>query len=153
MRIIVRKGDVGTPRFDVRPAIRADEKPTRSLLRSSEFPDEDVRHHVSHFVVASREGRIADTIGLEVLGASGLPRSLATSVPSRRAELATRLVASGVGRARELGVPELWLLTTTAGGFFAKPGFRTVSGDLAPPEIQSTREFRALCPASAMLMR
>jgi N-acetylglutamate synthase-like GNAT family acetyltransferase len=153
MRVNVNQGEIGARQFDIRQAARADEEDVRSLLRSCDLPDEDIRHHLPHFVVASREGGVVGTVGLEVFGSSALLRSLAVALPSRGAGLATRLVAAIAERAHQLGVRELWLLTTTAEAFFAKLGFRTVSRAEAPLEIQSTREFRALCPASAVLMR
>jgi len=149
----VHGGEIDARHIDVRQAARADEPEVRSLLLSCDLPDEDVRHHLSNFVVASRDGRIVGTIGLEVVGSSALLRSLAVAGPSRGAGLATRLVEVIVERAQQLGVGELWLLTTTAEGLFANLGFRTVSRVEAPPEIQSTREFHTLCPASAVLMR
>lgn len=149
----VNEGDLDANDVDIRQATRADDKNIRSLLRSCDLPDDDIGHHLPNFVVAGHEGRIVGTIGLEVLGSSALLRSLAVEVSSRRAGLATRLVEVIVERAQQLGVRELWLLTTTAESFFANLGFRTVPRDEAPADIQSTREFRALCPVSAVLMR
>jgi amino-acid N-acetyltransferase len=147
------EGDLGANDVDIRQATRADDKNIRSLLRSCDLPDDDIGHHLPNFVVAGHEGRIVGTIGLEVLGSSALLRSLAVAVPARGAGLATGLVEVIVTRARRLGVRELWLLTTTAEGFFANLGFRSVARNEAPPEIRSTREFRVLCPDSAILMR
>ncbi len=149
----MNEGGIGAHKIEIRQATRTDETDVRALLRGCDLPDEDIRHHLAHFVVADRECRIVGTVGLEVLGSSALLRSLAVVVPSRGAGLATRLVEVIVERAQQLGVRELWLLTTTAESFFANLGFRTVPRDEAPADIQSTREFRALCPVSAVLMR
>ena len=149
----VHGGDLDANDVDIRQAARADDKDIRALLRSSDLPDYDIGDHLPHFVVAGREGRIVGTVGLEVAGSTALLRSLAVEESSRGAGLATRLVSAIVGRAHQIGVRELWLLTTTAEEFFAKLGFRTLSRAEAPPEIQSTREFCVLCPASAVLMR
>ena len=52
-------------------------------------------------------------------------------------------------RARELGVARLHLLTNTAKSFFAANGYAAADRATAPPSITSSREFTALCPASA----
>ena len=46
-----------------------------------------------------------------------------------------------------------YLLTTTAAVLAARMGFQTVSRDAVPATIQATRQFAALCPASAVVMR
>jgi amino-acid N-acetyltransferase len=54
--------------------------------------------------------------------------------------------------ARDAGVRNLYLLTTTAEGFFAGLGYRKVSRDQAPPGIAGTEQFSSLCPSSSSFM-
>ena len=55
----------------------------------------------------------------------------------------------GFDEARRDGAARLHLLTTTAGDFFRKLGYRDCPRDEAPERVASSREFAALCPASA----
>ena len=50
------------------------------------------------------------------------------------------------------GVRTLYLLTTTAEGFFVRRGYSTAARENAPPAIRSTREFAGICPASSAFM-
>jgi amino-acid N-acetyltransferase len=49
-------------------------------------------------------------------------------------------------------VRTLFLLTTTAEGFFARLGYLHATRDVAPPAIRSTKEFAGICPASSAFM-
>lgn len=147
------QGKVAVRGIEYRSAVPADEAGMRSLLSSCDLPHEDIADHLPQFIVASHGDWVVGTVGLEVLGHSGLLRSLAVAGPWRDQGLATGLFAVIAERARQLGIAELWLLTTTAEGLFAKLGFRTVSRAGAPPEVQATLEFRSLCPESAVCMR
>jgi quercetin dioxygenase-like cupin family protein len=57
-----------------------------------------------------------------------------------------------VSRARLLGVEQLFLLTTDAERYFAALGFKRTGRSEAPAQIQSTSQFRSLCPKSAVCM-
>ena len=54
-----------------------------------------------------------------------------------------------LGAARRQGAARLHLLTTTAADFFRKLGYRDHDREDAPETVASSREFAALCPASA----
>jgi amino-acid N-acetyltransferase len=134
------------------PATPADEGAVVALLRACELPHEDVTRHLAHFIVARDGGRVVAVIGLEVHGKDGLLRSLAVADDRRGEGIARRLYASLIGKARELGLSRLYLLTTTAQGFFGMLGFRVVARDEVPDTIRGTEEFRMLCPATATCM-
>jgi len=55
--------------------------------------------------------------------------------------------------ARHQGLGAVYLLTTMAGDYFPRFGFRPVSRDQAPEAIQRSREFAEACPASALFMK
>ncbi|MFB6072609.1 MAG: GNAT family N-acetyltransferase [Halobacterium sp.] len=55
-------------------------------------------------------------------------------------------------RARAAGFGALYLLTTTAGEFFADRGYEAVSRDEAPAAVRETAQFRDRCPATATCM-
>jgi N-acetylglutamate synthase-like GNAT family acetyltransferase len=46
----------------------------------------------------------------------------------------------------------MYLLTTTAAGFFERRGYVAAARESAPAEIRATREFADICPASSAFM-
>ena len=54
--------------------------------------------------------------------------------------------------AKALLVRAIYLLTTTAEGFFHRRGYSMAERHAAPPAIQSTREFAGICPANSAFM-
>lgn len=100
-----------------------------------------------------RQGEaLAGGAGLEVVGAYGLLRSLAVEASRRGDGLGRRLVQAIEAHARRHGIHSLYLLTTGAAPYFARLGYRQAARAEAPAEVQSTAEFYALCPDSAVCM-
>ena len=58
-----------------------------------------------------------------------------------------------VGLAKLKGVLEIYLLTTTAEGFFRRNGFERIERKIVPEVIKQTTEFTSLCPSSAVCMK
>jgi len=137
---------------ELQPAQPADRDAIAALLVACELPHEDIAAHLQHFIVARDGGRLVGVIGLEVHGGDGLVRSLAVAGDRRGEGIARRLYASLIGSARHLGLERLYLLTTSAQGFFEMLGFRTVPRASVPDVIRATEEFRALCPSTATCM-
>ena len=53
----------------------------------------------------------------------------------------------------ELQISALYLLTTTAAGFFPKFGFERIDRCDVPRSVQMSVEFTSACPSSATVMR
>lgn len=87
--------------------------------------------------------------GLEGQGADRLLRSLLVIADRRGDGLGRPLLALLENVARLMGVTRLHLLTNTAASFFAGNGYGPADRAKAPAPIASSREFTALCPASA----
>lgn len=88
-------------------------------------------------------------VGFRGGGADRLLRSIVV-LPDRRGHgLGQALVATLEQQARHLRVQRLHLLTTTAAPFFRTLGYADTDRGAAPPAIAASREFAALCPASA----
>ncbi len=87
--------------------------------------------------------------GLEGEGADRLLRSIVVVPDRRRHGLGRVLVAALERQAHDLEVKRLHLLTTTAAPFFRALGYADADRGAAPPAIAASREFTALCPASA----
>ena len=72
---------------------------------------------------------------------------------SRRSEwTGARLTRDRIAWARDNNVRALYLLTTTAAGYFAALGFRELARDEAPEEIRASREFAEACPKTPVFM-
>src|SRR3546814_17164844 len=90
---------------------------------------------------------------MEIFGADALLRSLVVPSAARGKGLGKSIVEALAVEAKKIGIERLWLLTTTAADFFAAIGFEPAARPAAPRTIQTTREFRDLCPASAAFMK
>jgi amino-acid N-acetyltransferase len=137
------------PLIASRPELSA----VKGLLSSARLPDADLtRDHLEHFFHAPGAARPRGIVGVELFGEFGLLRSLVVREESRGSGLGCALVNRVEEYARSKGVRSVYLLTTTAQAFFAARGYRACPRDAAPDAIKSTREFAAICPASAVLM-
>lgn len=124
------------------------------LLHQCALPDRDVAERFGHyFVVREDDGRVVGTGGLEIHGVQGLLRSVAVEAGYRGQGLGVKLVDAVVERASQLELRAVYLLTTTAREFFARHHFEDCPRDEAPQEIRESWEFRAGCPATAVLMK
>jgi amino-acid N-acetyltransferase len=71
----------------------------------------------------------------------------------RGAGIGQELTRSALTLADTLGVPAVFLLTTTAENFFPKFDFSRIDRSQVPATVQDSVEFRSACPASAVVMR
>jgi N-acetylglutamate synthase-like GNAT family acetyltransferase len=135
------------------PLDAKDETALGILLQAADLSTEDITPEMlEHFLVAHAGQALAGAVGLEVLGEAGLLRSVAVDEAHRGTGLGKRLVAAMEEHAREAGVRELYLLTTTAEDFFAGLGYRTLPREQAPPAVAGTAQFSELCPSSSCFM-
>jgi len=127
--------------------------PICSLLAEDNLPFEDIRiNHLKHFMVARDGKQIIGVIGLELLGQTVLLRSLAIRSSSRGEGVGYVLTTRLEKYAASLEVKNIYLLTTTAEGYFSKTGYTKLARNVVPEEIKSISEFRELCPNSAVCM-
>ncbi len=138
--------------FMLRDAQLNDWAAVELLLMESGLPVEGAREHLERFVVAVDAGLVVGVAGLEIHGTAGLLRSVAVHPRYRGQRLAERLVAQVLGSARGARLRSVFLLTTTAGDYFPRFGFRQVPRLGAPAELQASEEFKGACPASAALL-
>ena len=125
----------------------------RQLAAAADLPTDDLGSaDLAHFFGAGTPDDPRGVVGLELLGDAALLRSLTVAAEARGAGYGRALVAAAEQHAAGLGVRSVYLLTTTAADFFARLGYHRVERDSAPAAVQGTREFAALCPASATFM-
>lgn len=124
------------------------------LLEVAGLPASDLSaSHIATFRVGpDGAGRLLGGVGLELAGQAALLRSLVVAPEARGTGLGHALVESALEMARERGVVEVWLLTTTADRFFERLGWRRVERATAPAGIRATAEFSTICPSSSVCM-
>lgn len=124
-----------------------------ALLQSANLPTADLTEkHCQHFFFSGPASAPTGIAGVELYGEFALLRSLVVMPQSRSSGLGTALVRAAEDHARSQGVHTVYLLTTTAEGFFVRHGYAKSDRDAAPPAIKATREFAGICPASATFM-
>ena len=132
-----------------RPSLGA----AKALLAACNLPVGDLTDsHCEHFFYWGPANAPTGLVGLELFGDVALLRSLAVSADVRSSGMGTALVRHAESYALSQGVRTLYLLTTTAEGFFVRLGYAGVARNVAPPAIRSTREFAGLCPSSSAFM-
>lgn len=124
-----------------------------ALLEENGLPSADVRSKPGCFHVAFAAGERVGVGGVEVHGSAGLLRSLAVERSVRGRGFGTAICERLEAAARADGVGTLYLLTTTAPGFFADRGYAEIERGEAPDAIRGTTEFADLCPETAVPMR
>ncbi|MDP2873201.1 MAG: GNAT family N-acetyltransferase [Bacillota bacterium] len=98
-------------------------------------------------------GGPAAVAGLEWHGGEALLRSVAVARALRSHGLGRAVVKAAIARTRDRGTDELFLLTTTAGPYFAELGFEAVERQSLPPALSASAELQGACPATATAMR
>jgi amino-acid N-acetyltransferase len=136
----------------IKPANEEDVVGIINLLKANNLPVSDLSSGKRQFLVATISGQLTGVVALELYGDSGLLRSLAVNSEFRTLNLGKKLVAEAENLGRENGLKQLFLLTTTASGFFSKLGWDITDRSAAPASISASTEFSSVCPASAVCM-
>jgi amino-acid N-acetyltransferase len=136
----------------VRPACSKDWAAIKRMLLAERLPLDGAREHLPHFMVGEVGGMLRCAGGLELYGTDALLRSLVVDAASRGNGWAQRIVQSLMQRASEHGVTNVYLLTTSAEGYFSRLGFVAVVRDCIPAAVARSRQFQAACPAGAVAM-
>jgi amino-acid N-acetyltransferase len=137
----------------LRDALPSDLPAVLALLERAGLPTAGVAEALPHFVVAEDRGQLVGAVGLEIYQSSALLRSAAVEEGWRGSGVGRALIDRALEIARERGIEDVFLLTTTAEHYFPRFGFSCVSRDSVNPEVQCSVEFTGTCPASAVVMR
>ena len=138
----------------IRTATEADLAAVHHLLEAASLPTEGLEEQFGPGYALALEGdRIVGAAGIERYGRSGLLRSVVTAPEARRRGIAEALTRNRLDWAATEGLDMVYLLTTTAAGYFPRLGFEPVDRTEVPAEVQASREFSSICPASAVAMR
>ena len=139
--------------LELREALPADLPEVLTLLRRAGLPAAGVAEAFSQFFVADNQGTLVGAAGLEMYGSSALLRSVVVEDGWRGTGVGRSLIDHALEQARQDGVADVFLLTTTAEHYFPRFGFQCVTQDSVTDEVKSSVEFQGACPASAVVMR
>lgn len=124
-----------------------------ALLQASALPTAGIEAHIATALVARERGKIVGCAAVEIYGSTGLLRSLAVARERRGTGLGQLLTTAALELARDKGVRDIYLLTTTADRFFPRFGFKAIPRAEVNPALEQSEELRGACPASAIAMR
>lgn len=125
----------------------------KRLLDDAGLPTADLMiAHLEDFFGIGTPDALVGVVGVEPLGSAALVRSLAVAPDQRSHGFGKALVNAAERHARSKGATDLYLLTNNAEQFFEGLGYTRAERTTAPEAIRRTREFAALCPASAVFM-
>ena len=131
----------------------ADATDVLRLLDQNHLPIDGLADHLATTVVARHNGRIVGSAALEIYPDGALLRSVAVAPQLQGHGLGHELTDAAIRLARDLHVPAIYLLTTTAERYFPKFGFERIQRAGVPPAVQTSIEFTSACPSSATVMR
>jgi amino-acid N-acetyltransferase len=137
----------------IEPARPEDADDILRLLEENHLPLDGLRDHLDTTVVAWQQGRVVGSAALERYRDGALLRSVAVSQPLQGGGLGRQLTDAAIGLARDLNVPAVFLLTTTAERYFPKFGFERIDRTEVPESVRGSVEFTSACPSSAIVMR
>ncbi len=140
--------------MQIRSATPVDLDPVRRMLEQATLPLEGLDDQWGPgFAVAVEDGEVVGAAGVERYGRFGLLRSVVTTPGQRGRGIAESLVRNRLAWAGTEGLEGVYLLTTTAEGYFPRLGFERVDRDTLPIEIRESPEFASACPGTAVAMR
>jgi amino-acid N-acetyltransferase len=139
--------------IQIGPARGEDVNDVLRLLEASHLPVDGLREHAAAVVVARQGGRVVGSAALEIYSDGGLLRSVAVSPGLQRAGIGRQLIERAIQTARTADIPAIYLLTTTAAGYFLRFGFERIDRNEVPAGVRQSVEFASACPASATVMR
>ena len=137
----------------IEPATRDDLLRVTALLSQADLPADVAEHFPAAFVVARDGPAISGCAGLERYDRAALLRSVAVAPTARGSGLGAALVEERVGAARAVGAEAVYVLTTSAAGFFRRHGFVDASRADAAPALRASSQFDGCCATAACLVR
>lgn len=146
-------GSVPAVQVRIERATDADAPSIAALLSASGLPIDGLVDHLGTAIVARRGHETVGCAALEVYSDGALLRSVAVAPGTRGTGLGQALTGAALSLANDLGMPAVYLLTTTAERFFPRFGFSVIQRGDVPAGVRQSVEFRTACCASAIVMR
>lgn len=124
----------------------------KEMLRNEKLPVSDLPADLKNFYIATDNGSVIGSIGLETYDEFGFLRSLVVKPEYRTRKIAGELVKKLEEHAQQAGLGAIYLLTETASAYFQQKGFTIIKRDEMPSVLQQSSEFTHTCPQSAIAM-
>jgi UDP-N-acetylmuramate: L-alanyl-gamma-D-glutamyl-meso-diaminopimelate ligase len=138
----------------MRPAHREDMAAVRAMLAGIGLEETARDDQQGSFFVLRNEDGVVGCVALEVLGDDAILRALAVDLKHRGAGYGWMLADTAVNQARWRGVRRIYLLTESAGDFFAaKFGFRVVDRSTLSRQVAAAETFTRPTGAQQVAMR
>ncbi len=131
----------------------SDLKTIDSLLRTNDLQAEDLHDDHVQLFVAKNSGKVIGVAGMEVYEKTAFFRSFAVEDAWKGRGIGQMLLEHLTDLCSKADILAIYLLTFTAEKYFHRHGFEVISREQAPEAIRQTREFSAICPESAVLMK
>ena len=125
----------------------------RNLLTANRLPAQGAVNHLTNFLVATENGRVIGTIGMEQYGDIGLVRSLVVASPMRGRSIGKRLVKQLIERARVKQVSMLYLLSGPADRIYTRFGFESMARADLPTRLYTSTELQDPSSTASTAMR
>jgi len=123
-----------------------------SLLAASDLTDAGLAEEAAVLLVVRKADAIIACAAFKADGSDALLRSVAVAPSERGRGLGVELVNRIETEAKLRGVSTLYLLTTTAEGFFRKMGYAVIDRSVVPSVVRTSAEFSACASAGATAM-
>jgi amino-acid N-acetyltransferase len=136
----------------IQQATEKDLDAIKKLLDDNNLPTTDIHQDNIQLFIGLIDDKIMSVIGLEKYKNVGLLRSLAVTDLFKNQQVGSRLIRHIVDLCASEHIDKIYLLTTTADKYFVKFGFTKIERMEAPDILKQTREFKDICPVSAVLM-
>lgn len=137
----------------IRKATASDLDAVTSLLTENKLPVAGVGDWIEDFLVAESDDHIVGSIGVERYGDYMLLRSAAVAAAEQGRGIGRSLVDAVLSNAERAGSKAIFLLTTTAEGYFLSFGFEQIDRASVPHDLDDSEELKGACPSSATVMR
>lgn len=133
--------------------VPADDTGLRDALILAGLPTDDLTEPGRTFFRFDRYGDAIGFGGFELYGPDALLRSVVVAPEQRGMGLGADVSERLIALARDGGAQRVYLLTTSAAGFFTRLGFTELDRSDAPASILSTRQATTICSTATMLAR
>ncbi len=124
----------------------------RDLIESVGLPLDGFGEVPTEVFVAREGESVVGTASLETHGGDGLLRSVAVDELWRGDGIGDALVRAAEVQAHRIGLAAVYLLTDTAGEFFAGRGYLVIDRDAGPVPIMASIEWSVACGETAIPM-
>lgn len=138
---------------EIRGARAEDRDAVAALLERTALPPDGLDEQFGDgYAVAVADGAVVGAAGIEVYGRAGLLRSVAVDPAWQGHGLGLRLTRERLRWSEARGLDAVYLLTTSAAGYFPRFGFMPVPRDAVPAEVRGSLQFASVCPSTAEVL-